>query len=90
LFLKIVPPSVHSAKMKLKHLLYLYGIDIIYLDNSLEEVCMYVFSVYCFSIHSLLSVCLFVSDLHFYLCICMYVGFWTTSGYVPWMFTRWF
>ncbi|WJX36236.1 SNW domain-containing protein 1 [Trifolium repens] len=33
-----VPPSVHSAKMKLKHLLYLYGIDIIYLDNSLEEV----------------------------------------------------
>jgi hypothetical protein len=86
LFLKIVPPSVHSAKMKLKHLLYLYGIDIIYLDNSLEEV----FSVYCFSIHSLLSVCLFPIFTFIYVYVCMYVGFWTTSGYVPWMFTRWF
>ncbi|MCH93636.1 pre-mRNA-splicing factor prp45, partial [Trifolium medium] len=33
-----IPPSVPSATMKLEHLLHLYGIDIIYLDNSLQEV----------------------------------------------------
>ncbi|KAL6565534.1 hypothetical protein OROHE_004589 [Orobanche hederae] len=33
-----VPPSVPSAKMKLKELISFFEVDLIYLDNSLEEV----------------------------------------------------
>jgi hypothetical protein len=74
LFLKIVPPSVHSAKMKLKHLLYLYGIDIIYLDNSLEEVCMYfLFIVLVFIFYSFIIKCLFVCLFPIFTFIYVYV-----------------
>ncbi|KAL6587888.1 hypothetical protein OROMI_000866 [Orobanche minor] len=31
-------PSVPSAKMKLKELISFFEVDIIYLDNSLEEI----------------------------------------------------
>jgi hypothetical protein len=60
------PPSVPSATMKLKELISLLEVDLIYIDNSLEEVCMYV-CMHVFSIvlviifyYSLLSVCVYV------------------------------